>query len=215
MEKSAGEREKNLGNECYKKQNFEDALVHYNEAIKLEPNNHVYYSNKSAVLFNLKRYSEALEAVLKCMEIDPTFVKGYSRLVLIYKELGDIDNAIITQKKIVDREMNYSNFKKYEELISIKSNQENKEVQPHTCAINKCEYVLVSECQNLYAKNEYIAVLEKVNNAPSDIDQITKSKILLEKVKALKALNKEFMPDLRESIRLYPSKEAFDLTQPF
>lgn len=43
-------KEKDLGNEEYKKKNFEAALAHYNKAIELEPTNITFYNNVAGMI---------------------------------------------------------------------------------------------------------------------------------------------------------------------
>ena len=43
--------EKELGNEAYKRKNFEKALTHYDKAIELDPTNMTYLTNKAGNLF--------------------------------------------------------------------------------------------------------------------------------------------------------------------
>ena len=45
------EEEKELGNEAYKRKNLEQALAHYDKAIKLDPTNMTYLTNKAGKLF--------------------------------------------------------------------------------------------------------------------------------------------------------------------
>jgi tetratricopeptide (TPR) repeat protein len=40
---------KRLGNEAFAKQAFDEAIAHYSEAIRLDPENAVYYSNRRYV----------------------------------------------------------------------------------------------------------------------------------------------------------------------
>jgi len=42
-----------LGNEEYKKKNFEAALAHYNKAIELEPTNMTFYNNVAGKMLQL------------------------------------------------------------------------------------------------------------------------------------------------------------------
>lgn len=46
--------EKDLGNEEYKKRNFEAALSHYNKAIELEPTNMTFYNNVAGIIIYYK-----------------------------------------------------------------------------------------------------------------------------------------------------------------
>ena len=42
------EKEKLLGNQFYKEKKFDEAIVHYNKAIELKPEEPLYYNNKAA-----------------------------------------------------------------------------------------------------------------------------------------------------------------------
>jgi len=44
---------KNKGNAEFKQKNFEKAIEHYSEAIKLDPTNQVFYSNRSGCYTSL------------------------------------------------------------------------------------------------------------------------------------------------------------------
>ena len=61
--------EKEKGNAAYKKKDFETAHQHYDKAIELDPTNIVYYTNKSAVFFEQKRYDECIDICNKGIEI--------------------------------------------------------------------------------------------------------------------------------------------------
>jgi len=41
------EQHRQKGNICFERKQYEEALCHYTEAIKLDPNNHIYYSNRA------------------------------------------------------------------------------------------------------------------------------------------------------------------------
>jgi hypothetical protein len=44
-------QEKELGNEAYKKKEFETAIGHYNKAIELNPSDMTFLTNRAAVFF--------------------------------------------------------------------------------------------------------------------------------------------------------------------
>lgn len=54
---------------------FEEAIKKYTEAIALDPENHVLYSNRSAALTKAARYLEALGDADKTIEIKPDWAK--------------------------------------------------------------------------------------------------------------------------------------------
>ena len=72
------EKEKNLGNEAYKKGAFPDAMVHYNEAIKRNPSDAKIFRNRAACYSKLMEFQLALKDCDEAIKIDPTFVKAYT-----------------------------------------------------------------------------------------------------------------------------------------
>ncbi len=95
---SPAEAEKKLGNEAFGKKEYEAAIKHYTEAIKLDGENATFYSNRSACYASLKKWTEALEDALQCVSKDPKFIKGYLRLATAQMELELLDDAEMTLK---------------------------------------------------------------------------------------------------------------------
>jgi tetratricopeptide (TPR) repeat protein len=62
------EEAKDLGNEAYKKKDFDLAITHYNKAIELEPTNITYQTNKAAVFFEQNKLTECIELCEKAIE---------------------------------------------------------------------------------------------------------------------------------------------------
>lgn len=75
----AATRKKNEGNEYFKVGDYPRAVASYSEAIDLQPTNAVLYSNRSAAYAGMSKWTEAAEDGKRCVELDPTFVKGYHR----------------------------------------------------------------------------------------------------------------------------------------
>ena len=60
----------------------EEAITLYSEAIDLDPDNHVLYSNRSVAYANVKKYQEALEDAEKTIQLKPDWPK------VMYKNIG-------------------------------------------------------------------------------------------------------------------------------
>lgn len=93
---TAAEEAKKLGNECFAAKKYDEAILHYTDAIKEDPENAVYYSNRSACFFSLKKWEAAGEDATTCIQKDSSFIKGYYRLALALTEQGLYDDASST-----------------------------------------------------------------------------------------------------------------------
>ncbi|XP_073284798.1 inactive TPR repeat-containing thioredoxin TTL3-like [Primulina huaijiensis] len=85
---------KSLGNDKYKKGQFEEALALYNQAIAIDPCKACYYSNKSAALMGLGRLLEAIVECREAIRIDPLYHNAHYRLGKLYLRLGVAEKAI-------------------------------------------------------------------------------------------------------------------------
>jgi len=54
---------KERGNTEFKKKNFNEALNFYDEAIKLNGDEPLYYNNKAAAYIEMKEYDQALQEI--------------------------------------------------------------------------------------------------------------------------------------------------------
>jgi stress-induced-phosphoprotein 1 len=92
--KQQAEQAKEKGNKAFGEQNFTEAIKWYTEAIKCDPKNHVYYSNRSAAYSGLKQWGKALEDAELCVRTNKQWGKGYYRKAVALLELGRTDEAI-------------------------------------------------------------------------------------------------------------------------
>ncbi|KAH8266668.1 hypothetical protein KR018_008726, partial [Drosophila ironensis] len=80
---------KEKGNQALNAEKFDDAVAAYTEAIALDGQNHVLYSNRSAAYAKAGKFQEALEDAEKTIQLNPTWPKGYSRKGVAAAGLGD------------------------------------------------------------------------------------------------------------------------------
>ena len=80
---------KEEGNAHYKNKEYRKALLLYSRAIELCPDCAVYYGNRAACRMMMGLYTDALQDARESIRLDPTFVKGYVRVVKCLLALGD------------------------------------------------------------------------------------------------------------------------------
>jgi stress-induced-phosphoprotein 1 len=74
-------------------------VKHYSEAIKRNPNDVRAYSNRAACYTKLGALPEGLKDAEKCIELDPSFTKGYSRKGAIQFFMKEYDKAMETYQE--------------------------------------------------------------------------------------------------------------------
>ncbi|KAH1218357.1 TPR repeat-containing thioredoxin TTL1 [Glycine max] len=84
---------KRLGNECYKRGNFVDALSLYDRAIAMSPASAAYRSNRAAALTGLGRLGEAVRECEEAVRLDPNYGRAHQRLASLFLRLGQVENA--------------------------------------------------------------------------------------------------------------------------
>ncbi|XP_059055455.1 stress-induced-phosphoprotein 1 [Achroia grisella] len=95
---------KERGNAALSSGNYSEAGKCYTEAIALDPNNHVLFSNRSAAHAKAGDYIAALEDANKTVSINPTWSKGYSRKGSALAYLGRYEEAIAAYEKGLELE---------------------------------------------------------------------------------------------------------------
>jgi len=97
-DKEAAQAAKALGNKEFQAQNYTEAIVHFTEAIKHDPTDHVFFSNRSACYASLEKYDKALADGSECVKLKPDWAKGYTRKGLAEFFLKKFDDATDTYK---------------------------------------------------------------------------------------------------------------------
>ncbi|KAK9088868.1 hypothetical protein Scep_027950 [Stephania cephalantha] len=93
MSSSDAEEVKRAGNELYKRGHFAEALVLYDRAIALVPENAAYRSNRAAALTGLGRFGQAVRECEEAVRLDPGYGRAHQRLAALHLRLGRVESA--------------------------------------------------------------------------------------------------------------------------
>jgi len=104
MVNEEAEKYKDKGNAAFKDKDFGEAIKQYNKAITLDPDNAVYYSNRSGAWYSQGKYENALNDANKSIQANTSFVKGYSRKGAAQLCLAQYDEADKTFKEGLTKE---------------------------------------------------------------------------------------------------------------
>ncbi|CAO3673214.1 unnamed protein product [Rhizopus stolonifer] len=123
--------EKELGNQAYKKREFETALGHYTKAFELDDTNITFLTNKAAVLFEQENYQECIkvceEAIERGRELKCDYkliARALQRIGNAYVKLEDLDNAIKFYGKSLTEHRTPETLQKLRDTEKTKKEQE-------------------------------------------------------------------------------------------
>jgi len=96
------EQSKQLGNMEFQKGKYPEAMKHYAEAIKRNPDDPKIYSNRAACYTKLMEFNMAIKDCEKCIQLDPKFVKGYLRKAACLMAMKDSSKAADAYRKALE-----------------------------------------------------------------------------------------------------------------
>ncbi|CAE6534051.1 unnamed protein product [Rhizoctonia solani] len=110
-DKEKAEKHKQTGNNLMASKEYNRAIDAYTEAIAIDPNNPVYYSNRAAAWSSMGDHAVAADDAEMAIAVDPKFAKAYSRLGHAHFSLGDYEAAKSAFERGLEVEPNNANLK--------------------------------------------------------------------------------------------------------
>ena len=99
----------NLGSAFYDKEDYENALTIYRNALELNPKSAKIHCNLGFLYWGKGDMNEAIREYLHAIEYDNTYSIAYNNLGVIYlDDLGRVQDAIEMFKKAVEYNPNYA-----------------------------------------------------------------------------------------------------------
>jgi tetratricopeptide (TPR) repeat protein len=95
------------GNSLLSDGRYDEALICYDRALELNPNDAVTLGNKGAALLSLERYDEALEFFDISLELDPNSAWTWNERGVCLSWLGRYDEALICYDRALAIDPNY------------------------------------------------------------------------------------------------------------
>jgi tetratricopeptide (TPR) repeat protein len=87
MSNKAAAEAKAKGNAFFLKKQYPEAIEWYTKAIKADPNDSTFYSNRCAAYMGLDKFNDALKDAEMCIKLQPTWVKVRRPLVALSRTI--------------------------------------------------------------------------------------------------------------------------------
>ncbi|XXG75931.1 hypothetical protein AAC387_Pa08g0395 [Persea americana] len=178
------EREK--GNECFKQQKYPEAVKHYTEALRRNPQDPRVYSNRAACYTKLGALPEGLKDAEKCIELDATFSKGYTRKGAIQFLMKEYDKALVTYQEGLKHDPNNQ-----ESLDGVRRcigqiNKTNRgEISPEELKERQAKAMQDPEIQNILSDPVMSQVLMDIQENPRAAQDHLKNPQVMHKIQKL------------------------------
>jgi len=94
MASKEADKMKEKGNEEFKKKNYEKAIEYYTYATEMDPNNHVFYTNRAMCYAAMSKWDKSLRDAEKAISLKKDWEKGHYRRGVALQNLGRMQEAV-------------------------------------------------------------------------------------------------------------------------
>jgi len=105
------------GEEYYDAGEYKEAVIQYNRAIKIDPENHDYYNSRGVAYFEQGKYYYAISDFINAIRLKSNFARAHYNLAYSKFNLGDYSSAIDDVETSILYDPEYCNAKNLLGLI--------------------------------------------------------------------------------------------------
>lgn len=184
----------------------------------MDPSNHVLWSNRSAVFAKLGQWDKALSDAEKTIEVNPSWVRGYSRKGAALHGLKRYKEAIDTYKKGLEIEPNNEALKQSIASIEneIYSSGQNIFTQFAKYFEGNFEVnlKLIPAISHLGEDQEFMRMAYEIKDNPSAISKYLNDQRIMTYVSAMLQLEHGFPSEEEETPKPEPEKKKEEKVEP-
>lgn len=178
------EREK--GNEYFKQQKYPEAVKHYSESLRRNPKDPKAYSNRAACYTKLGALPEGLKDAEKCIELDPTFSKGYTRKGAVQFFMKEYDKALETYREGLKHDPSNQELLDGVRRCIEQINKANRgDLSPEDLKERQAKAMQDPEIQNILSDPVMRQVLIDFQENPKAAQEHTKNPMVMSKIQKL------------------------------
>jgi stress-induced-phosphoprotein 1 len=193
---------KNKGNQAFQDKNFTEAVHWFSEAIKLDPTNHVLFSNRSGAYAAQGKYKEALEDAEKTIQLKADWGKGYSRKGTALHGLGRFEEAAEVYEKGLTIEPN--NVQMKEGLQEVKKELQNQEEGNIGDIFGKAfsgdifgKIRMNPKLAPFLSQPDYLSMISEIQRNPQNVGKYLQDKRIMATIGALIGINMQSAEDFQ------------------
>ncbi|KAJ5109413.1 Heat shock chaperonin-binding [Penicillium angulare] len=222
------------GNKAFSAKDYPTAIEKFSQAIGIEPENHILFSNRSAVYAAQAEYQKALDDAEKAIAIKPDWSKGHARKGAAYKGLGDLLAAHDAYEEALkiepDNAQAKSGFSAVQRAINAEATADGVEDPSAGLGGMFNDPALFQKLANnpktapLLADAEFMAKLKKIQQNPNSVGEEIRDPRFLSVMSVLLGIDMNFggeggpqdspMPDTKPAAQQQPKKEPTPEPEP-
>jgi len=177
VDPAKAEEAKEKGNEYFKNGDYAEAVKFYTEAIKRNPDDPKYYSNRAACYTKLAAFDLGLKDCDECVRLDPKFIKGWIRKGKILQGMQQQSKAITAYQKALEIDPSNQEALDGYRSCSVAVNSNPEEVRKRAMGDPEVQAILRDPAMRL--------ILEQMQNDPKALQDHLKNPDIAAKIQKL------------------------------